>query len=55
MPEYIDSASLRTVQDRDNPEVLQILTFRMVGKNCIISLEEEENQQLRQQIHEKDQ
>ena len=54
MPEYIDSASLRTVQDKDNTEVLQLLTFRVVGKDCIISLKEEENQQLRQQIHEKD-
>ena len=54
MPKYKDSA--RTVQKRDiDSEVIRSLTISMEEKDCMISFKEEENQQLRRQLQEKDQ
>ena len=51
MEKYINSA--RTVQDKD--EVIQSLASRVEENVRAISLKEEENQQLRQQLQQKDQ
>ena len=52
MPKYTDSA--RTVQDKDGSEVIQSQAIQIKEKDQIILSKEEENQQLRQQLEERE-